>query len=103
MLISLITFMVTTALAVASVLFAGATQVRRLLPWTAGVLLGVSLFWILPEIADDRGWGMAIGLVVPLVLVLAWIDRYAYPICPFCMGELHGQHKGIRIASHDGQ
>jgi hypothetical protein len=93
MLISLITFVVTTALAVASVLFAGATQVRRMLPWTAGVLLGVSLFWVLPEIAQDRGWGLAIGIVVPLVLVLALIDRYAYPICPFCIGELHGQHK----------
>ncbi len=94
MAVSLITFVVTTALAVASVLFAGVAHVRRLLPWTAGVLLGVSVFWILPEIAEDRGWGTAIGLVVPLVLVLAWIDRYAYPICPFCLGNLHPHPTG---------
>jgi zinc transporter ZupT len=53
------------------------------------VLLGVSLFWILPEIAEDRGWTVTLGLVVPMVLVLALIDRYAYPICPFCLGNLH--------------
>ena len=92
MVLSLTTFVVTTVIAMASVRFPSGARVRRVLPWTAGVLLGVSVFWILPEIAENRGWATTLGLVVPIVLVLALIDRYAYPICPFCMGEVHGQH-----------
>ena len=91
MVLSLITFVVTTAIAIASVRFASGARVRRVLPWTAGVLLGVSVFWILPEIAENRGWAITLGLVVPMVLGLALIDRYAYPICPFCLGNLHAQ------------
>lgn len=91
MVLSLITFLVTTVIALASVPFASGARVGRVLPWTAGVLLGVSLFWILPEIAEGRGWTVTLALVVPLVLVLALIDRYAYPICPFCLGHLHAQ------------
>jgi zinc transporter ZupT len=80
----------TTGIAIGSVYFAsGARLQRRLLPWTAGVLLGVSVFWILPEIAGDRGWSIALGSVLPIVFLLAWIDRYVYPICPFCAGNLH--------------
>jgi zinc transporter ZupT len=91
MVLSLITFVVTTTIALASVRFASGARVQRVLPWTAGVLLGVSVFWILPEIAEDRGWTVTLGLVMPMVLVLALIDRYAYPICPFCLGNLHAQ------------
>lgn len=90
----LILFVVTTAIAAGSVWFSSGTQVRRLLPWSAGLLLGVSVFWILPEIAQDRGWLVALGGVLPLVLLLAWIDRYAYPICPFCLGNLDSPQTG---------
>jgi zinc transporter ZupT len=91
MALSLITFLVTTAIALASVRFASGARVQRVLPWTAGLLLGVSVFWILPEIAEDRGWTVTLALVISLVLVLALIDRYAYPLCPFCLGNLHAQ------------
>lgn len=93
MTVSLIMFAVTTALAGWSVLFASGQRVRRLLPWTAGLLLGVSLFWILPELAEDHGWAIALGGVLPLVVLLACIDRYLYPICPFCIDHLHS-HPG---------
>jgi zinc transporter ZupT len=93
MVLSLITFTVTTVIALVSVRFASGARVRYVLPWTAGVLLGVSVFWILPEIAEDRGWTVTLALVVPLVLVLALIDRYVYPICPFCLGNLHAQEQ----------
>ncbi|MGD0438355.1 MAG: hypothetical protein ABSB86_17995, partial [Bryobacteraceae bacterium] len=29
---------------------------RRLLPFSGGLLVGVALFWILPEIAAQEGW-----------------------------------------------
>lgn len=83
-------WIVTTGIAVVAVCFASGTRMhRRLLPWTAGVLIGVSVFWILPEIAEDRGWWIALGWVLPIALFLAAIDRYAYPICPFCIENLH--------------
>jgi zinc transporter ZupT len=91
MVLSLITFVLTTVIAMASVRLASGARVRYVLPWTAGVLLGVSVFWILPEIAEDRGWAVTLALVVPLVLVLSLIDRYVYPICPFCLGNLRAQ------------
>jgi zinc transporter ZupT len=91
MVLSLITLLGTTVIALVSMRFASAARVGRVLPWTAGVLLGVSVFWILPEIAEDRGWTVTLALVVPLVLVLALINRYAYPICPFCLENLHAQ------------
>jgi len=80
----------TTVIAAISVWFAsGVNFQQRVLPWTAGVLLGVSVFWILPEIASGRGWCIALGAVLPIAVVLALIDRYAYPICPFCIQNLH--------------
>ena len=47
----------TTAIAIASALWADRSVFgHRALPWTAGILLGISVFWIIPEMADDRGW-----------------------------------------------
>lgn len=97
----LITCIVTTAIAILSVYFAsGARMQQRLLPWTAGVLLGVSVFWILPEIAGDRGWVVALAGVFSTAMLLAAIDRFAYPICPFCIQNLphDPQHRQKRFA-----
>lgn len=83
----------TTVIAAISVWLASGLNFQQcVLPWTAGVLLGVSVFWILPEIASARGWWLALGAVLSIAVVLALIDRYAYPICPFCVRNLraHG-------------
>lgn len=92
----------TTGIAILSVYFArGARVQQRLLPLTAGVLFGVSVFWILPEIAGDRGWPIALAGVLPIALLLAWVDRYVYPICPFCAGNLHSDScEAIPAARH---
>ncbi len=92
MTVSLLMFIITTGIAAWSVWFASGSRLRRLLPWTAGILLGVSFFWIFPEIAQQHGLLTALGGVVPLVALLLWIDRYAYPICPFCLENLHAPH-----------
>jgi zinc transporter ZupT len=92
MTVSLLMFVVTTGIAAWSVWFTSGARLQRLLPWTAGILLGVSFFWILPEIAQEHGLFTALGGVVPLVALLVWIDRYAYPICPFCIENLHAPH-----------
>lgn len=57
---------------------------RRVLPFSGGLLVGVALFWILPEVAEQLGWvGGSAGLVAGFV-VLWLIDRYLYPVCPTC-------------------
>ena len=74
-------------------------RVQVVVPFSAGVLLGVALFGLLPELASQAGW-LASGLLFAagygLLLV---INRYAYPVCPTCAhdhdhnacsSELHG-------------
>lgn len=70
----------TTAIAIASV-FSGSKS--RALPGTGGILLGIAFFWVLPEIREDGGW-LPLAGVVAVLCILLLIDRYVYPICPFC-------------------
>jgi zinc transporter ZupT len=57
---------------------------RRLLPFSGGLLLGIALFWILPEIAEALGWMPAAGGLIGGFLLLWLIDRYVYAVCPTC-------------------
>jgi zinc transporter ZupT len=74
-------------------------RARLVVPFSAGVLLGVALFGLLPELADEAGWATSLLLAGTGWLVLFLVDRYAYPICPSCSHshdhnscatELHG-------------
>lgn len=70
---------------------------RRVLPFSGGLLAGIALFWILPEIAERTGWPSAIaGLVVGFALL--WlIDRYLYPVCPACAHTHHHEDCTARL------
>ncbi len=57
---------------------------RRLLPFSGGLLVGVALFWILPEIAARNGWLVACAGLVSGASALWLIDLYVYPVCPTC-------------------
>jgi zinc transporter ZupT len=72
-------------------------------PFTAGVLLGVALFGLLPELALEAGWGVSLLLFGAGYGLLIAVDRYVYGVCPTCsdhhdhsgghtgsIGELHG-------------
>jgi zinc transporter ZupT len=72
---------------------------RLVLPFSAGVLLGVALFGLLPELALEAGWTATLLLFGAGYALLIAIDRYIYPICPTCAHdhdhnacteELHG-------------
>jgi zinc transporter ZupT len=83
----------TTAIAILSALSGALPSLqRRLMPWTAGMLLGIGVFWILPEMAQARGWFASVIAVSGIVLLLGLVDRYIYPICPFCATGMHGEH-----------
>jgi len=74
-------------------------RVQMMVPFSAGVLLGVALFGLLPELAGQAGW-VASGLLFAAGYgLLIAINRFAYPVCPTCADdhdhascstELHG-------------
>jgi zinc transporter ZupT len=74
-------------------------RVQMMVPLSAGVLLGVALFGLVPELAEQSGW-MATGMLflAGYGLLLA-VNRFAYRVCPTCAhdhdhenctSELHG-------------
>jgi zinc transporter ZupT len=74
-------------------------RARLLVPFSAGVLLGVALFGLIPELALESGWPQTLALFVTGYGVLLAVNRYVYPVCPTCSHshnhnacatELHG-------------
>ena len=74
-------------------------RLRVVVPFSAGVLLGVALFGLVPELALEAGWAPCLVLVVAGYGLLLGINHYAYPVCPSCAHdhdhgacttELHG-------------
>ena len=74
-------------------------RARAVLPFSAGVLIGVALFGLVPELAAEMGWALSLGLFVAGYGTLLAINRYVYRVCPTCAHdhdhntcstELHG-------------
>lgn len=72
---------------------------RLVVAFSAGVLLGVAVFGLLPELAIEKGWAVSLLLFGLGYGLLITINRYAYPVCPTCAhdhdhsgcaNELHG-------------
>ena len=72
------------------------------------MLVGIALFWILPEIAELDGWMSACSGLVAGASLLWLIDRHLYPVCPTCSHthphetcsrQLHGFAAPLLIAS----
>lgn len=66
-------------------------RARVVIPFSAGVLLGVAAFGLLPELAQAAGWTSSLALALIGYGLLIAIDRYVYPICPTC-GHDHDHH-----------
>ncbi|HEV2448438.1 MAG TPA: ZIP family metal transporter [Candidatus Sulfopaludibacter sp.] len=75
------------------------SRVRPMVPLSAGVLLGVALFGLLPELAEQTGWTPSVLLFAGGWAVLFAVNRYGSPVCPTCSHdhdhnscatELHG-------------
>jgi zinc transporter ZupT len=74
-------------------------RARVVVPFSAGVLLGVAVFGLIPELAIEIGWPVSMGLFVLGYGVLLLVNRYVYRVCPTCAHdhdhnacstELHG-------------
>jgi zinc and cadmium transporter len=57
---------------------------RRLVPFGGGVLMGVAIFWVLPEMAEYLRWRGALGWILAGFVLLWAVDRFVYPLCPAC-------------------
>jgi zinc transporter ZupT len=74
-------------------------RARLVVPLSAGVLLGVAIFGLLPELAEQTGWLVSGALFAAGYGLLLAVNRFAYPVCPTCSHnhdhdscstELHG-------------
>ena len=74
-------------------------RLQAVVPFSAGILLGVALFGLLPELAGEAGWVASGFLFAGGYALLIVINRFAYPVCPTCAhdhdhsacaSELHG-------------
>ncbi len=57
---------------------------RPIVAFSGGVLIGVALFWVLPDIALFFGWPGAIAWVAAGAVAVWITDRYIHPVCPSC-------------------
>jgi zinc transporter ZupT len=74
-------------------------RARIVIPFSAGVLLGVALFGLVPELSIELGWTASLALFAAGYGLLFLLNRFAYPVCPtcshdhdhsHCAAELHG-------------
>jgi len=78
-----------TAIALASaavgVWLAAAPRAGRVLvPFGAGLLMGMAAFGVMPEMAERLGWGAGVAVLLAGIGLLWLFDRYVHPICPSC-------------------
>jgi zinc transporter ZupT len=74
-------------------------RARLIVPFSAGVLLGVALFGLVPELAVEIGWPPSLALFAAGYVLLLTVNRFVYSVCPTCAHdhdhescatELHG-------------
>jgi zinc transporter ZupT len=79
--------LIATFLGIASAVFGVRTVARaprKIVPFSGGLLMGIALFGVLPELAERYNWGVSLALVGAGVAALWIIGRYVYPVCPSC-------------------
>jgi zinc transporter ZupT len=71
---------------------------RGVVSFGGGLLLGVAVFGLLPEVGREIGWRPAAGLFVAGYIALMAIDRNIYPVCPSCSHD--HEHDSCKTALH---
>jgi zinc and cadmium transporter len=75
-----------------------------MVPFGGGILMGVALLWVLPEMAAFWNWPIAVAWVACGFALLWVMDRYIHPVCPSCSHaheHMHGHHHGDHESAHD--
>ena len=73
-------------------------RARVVVPFSAGVLLGVALFGLVPELAVEIGWPLCILLFAGGYGALMAVNRYVYRVCPTCSHD--HDHNACSTALH---
>lgn len=97
LLLALLSTSIGIAGAVWGVLSVGAGP-RRIVPFSGGLLMGIAVFGVLPELAGEYGWTGGIAGMGAGVLLLWVVGRYVYPVCPSC-SQTH-DHEHCATALH---
>ena len=75
------------------------TSTRVMVPFGGGLLVGIAVFGLLPEMITEIGWPGSLLLVTAGYLFLLVVNRFVYPVCPscahdhnheICLSALHG-------------
>jgi zinc transporter ZupT len=81
---------------------------RVVIPFSGGLLAGVALFGLLPELAAEVGWLRGLPVFGLGYVILLAIDRYLHVVCPSCSHDhnhgdcaraLHGYTVPLLIAA----
>jgi zinc transporter ZupT len=71
---------------------------RVLIPLSGGLLIGVAAFGLIPELVSDIGWLRGLVLVAFGYLLLQFLDRFAFSVCPSCSHD--HSHEGCHEQLH---
>jgi zinc and cadmium transporter len=69
-----------------------------LIPLSGGLLIGVAVFGLIPELIVDIGWVRGLLLVAVGYGLLKTLDRFAFPVCPSCSHD--HSHEGCDEPLH---
>ena len=71
---------------------------RLMVPFAGGLLMGISLFGVLPEVVAGAGWAAGPLLFVGGYGGLRVVNRYLFPVCPSCAHD--HDHETCTTALH---
>jgi zinc transporter ZupT len=61
-------------------------------PFSGGLLMGIAVFGVLPELAETNGWPGGAALLAFGAGMLWLFGRYVYPVCPSCSHTHDHEH-----------
>jgi zinc transporter ZupT len=98
LLVSAVTAIAIASAAVGVRLAAGQRTGRFLVPFGAGLLIGMAMFGVWPEMAEGIGWRNGSALLLLGFALLWFVDRYVHPVCPSC-SHSH-DHNACTVSLH---
>ena len=57
---------------------------RKVTAISGGIMLGIALFWISPDLTRTAGFAHSSLTVAVALAALYALDRFVYPVCPCC-------------------
>ncbi|MEO8657860.1 MAG: hypothetical protein ABI693_05290 [Bryobacteraceae bacterium] len=69
----------------------------RILTFSGGLLVGISLFWVLPELGEQLPFYAAAGFVAAGFAILWVVNQYLYRVCPSCAHDHHHEDCDTRL------